>query len=148
MLRTSIFAILLVSCFAVGGLAQTDTATITGVVTDPTDAAIPGASLSVVNAATGLKYEAESNAAGVYEIPALPIGDYRVTVKHEGFQTLERRGVTLHAGDRARIDLRLQVGAVNQVAEVTSRSAAARGSRNFKLPRPGGLKTPLLPTCR
>src|SRR5579872_1807300 len=119
-MRTGVLAIFLLSCWAVCALAQTDTATITGVVTDASEAAVPGASLSIVNTATGLRHEAESNSAGVYEVPALPIGDYSVTVKHAGFQTLERRGVTLHAGDRARIDLRLQVGAVNQVAEVTS----------------------------
>ena len=99
--------------------AQTDTATITGVVTDTSAASIPGAAVEAANAATGLKYQAAANEAGVYVLTALPIGAYTVAVRHQGFQTVQRQNIVLHAGDRARVDITLQPGAVSEVIEVT-----------------------------
>src|SRR5579872_152247 len=101
---------------------QTDTATITGIVTDPSGAAVPGAAVEATDRATGLKYRETTNASGVYSVTALPVGVYNLSVTRPGFQTIERSEVALHAGDRARIDLQLQVGAVTQVMQVTSQT--------------------------
>jgi hypothetical protein len=113
---------LLLSACAIGAFGQADTATITGIISDPSGGAIPGAAVAVTNRATGLKYRDVTNAAGVYSVTALPIGVYDLSVTRAGFQTVERSEVALHAGDRARIDLQLQVGAVNQVVQVTTQA--------------------------
>ncbi len=102
------------------GSAQTDTATITGLVTDASGAAVAGASVQAINQATGLEHVAESNATGNYVITALPIGTYDLTATSEGFQTLFRPNVTLNAGTRARVDVELQVGSVSETVEVTA----------------------------
>jgi hypothetical protein len=101
-------------------LAQTDTATITGQVADPSGAVLPKAAIEAANQDTGLKHRADSNEAGVYVIPALPIGRYEVSASLQGFQTVRRSGVAISAGTRLRLDFQLKVGAVNEVVEVTA----------------------------
>ena len=100
--------------------AQTDTATITGLVTDASAAAVAGATVQAVNQATGLEHTAQSNAAGNYVITALPIGTYDLTATSDGFQTLFRPNITLSAGTRARVDVELQIGSVTETVEVTA----------------------------
>src|SRR5437870_13182831 len=63
------------------GSAQTQTAQVTGTVTDQTGAVIPAASIAVTQAETGLKRQSESNALGIYTVPLLPPGNYRITVQ-------------------------------------------------------------------
>ena len=101
-------------------LAQTDTATITGIVTDSSGATVPGASIQAVNQVNGLEYGTQSNETGNYVLTALPIGTYDLTATTEGFQTLFRPNVALHAGTRARVDIELQVGSVTETVEVTA----------------------------
>ncbi|MCY4596053.1 MAG: carboxypeptidase-like regulatory domain-containing protein, partial [Bryobacterales bacterium] len=102
------------------GMAQTDTATITGIVTDSTGAAVPGASIQAINQVNGLEYDTESNETGNYVLTALPIGRYDLTASTEGFQTLLRPNIALNAGSRARVDIELQVGSVTETVEVTA----------------------------
>ena len=118
------FVLFLVLVLVSGGPApgQTDTATITGIVTDASGAAVPGAAVEATNTATGLKYRVESNETGSYSVTALPIGLYDLGITAQGFQTVQRSGVRLSAGDRARIDVELQVGSVTEVVEVTSQA--------------------------
>jgi hypothetical protein len=103
-------------------LAQTDTATVTGLVSDATQAALPGAAIEITNRATGLKYRSTTNEAGVYAVTALPVGGYDLSVQAKGFQTFQRTEITLHAGDRARIDVQMQLGSMSEVVEVSGRA--------------------------
>ena len=66
----------LLIALAAAAFPQTDTATITGVITDSSSAGVPGVSVEAANQATGLKYRSETNKAGVYVVTALPIGVY------------------------------------------------------------------------
>jgi len=111
---------LLLAAGALVAIAQTDTAAITGLVTDSSGAAVGGASITAKSLATGLDYKAVSGDAGVYVVPALPIGRYAVAVSQNGFQSLRFPAVDLSAGARIRLDATLQVGAVNEVVEVKS----------------------------
>ena len=88
--RASIFVVLLSSACGISAFGQADTATITGIITDPSGAAVPGATVEAANHATGLKYRENTNATGVYSVTALPIGVYKLSVTHAGFQTVER----------------------------------------------------------
>ncbi|MEZ5354079.1 MAG: TonB-dependent receptor [Bryobacteraceae bacterium] len=101
-------------------IAQLDTATITGVINDPSGSPVPGVAITATNQRTGLVHKAATNDEGIYVITALPIGDYDVSVTKEGFQSLRRPNVTLNAGTRARIDLALRLGQVTESVDVTA----------------------------
>ena len=111
--------IVLVLAFAAAAFAQTDTATITGLVTDTSQGALTAVTIEVTNRANGLKYHTTTNDTGAYSVPALPVGNYDLSVQSKGFQTFRRVDVNLHAGDRARIDIQMQLGSVTEVVEVS-----------------------------
>jgi hypothetical protein len=98
-----------VSC----GWAQLGTqGAIVGLVTDSSDAALAGAAVTVQNIETGLKLSAVTNDSGIYEVLALPVGYYSVTISYRGFRpwTLERTQLTV--GERKRLEPKLEVGEI------------------------------------
>ena len=97
-------------------------ATITGTVTDPSGAVIPGAKVSVANPNRGFVEHLTTNSAGAYVATALPIGDYEITAEASGFKKLVRSGIVVQIGSKLRVDMRLLVGAVTQVVQVKSSS--------------------------
>jgi hypothetical protein len=70
--------------------AQTTTGRISGTVTDPSGAAIPGAGITVLNNGTGVSWRAATDDRGFYVAPNLPVGDYSVEVESKGFQRAAR----------------------------------------------------------
>ena len=66
--------------FASHSAGQTTFGSITGTVVDPTGAVVPGASVSVINESTGLERKAATSAGGVFNMPSLDVGTYRVMV--------------------------------------------------------------------
>lgn len=103
-------------------LAQTTTASISGIIHDSSGAVLPGANVTVTNTETGLARTLDANEQGRYTAPNLPLGDYSVTASHPGFQTVIRSGLQLTVGRQAVVDIELPVG---QVAEqVTVRGEA------------------------
>ncbi|NOT59141.1 MAG: carboxypeptidase regulatory-like domain-containing protein, partial [Acidobacteria bacterium] len=72
-----LFAALLAS----SALAQTGTSRITGTVTDPQSAVLPGAKVIARNEATGVTYSAQTNSAGNYSFESLPVGNYEIKVE-------------------------------------------------------------------
>src|SRR5574340_367181 len=105
---------------ALPAAAQTTFATITGTVTDPTGAAVPGAQISAVHAGSGYKYSAQSNAAGNFTLAQLREGDYTLRVQAAGFKEFAVQNITLVSLDVRRIDAQLEVGAVDTRIEVTA----------------------------
>ncbi|MGA2725618.1 MAG: carboxypeptidase regulatory-like domain-containing protein [Bryobacteraceae bacterium] len=99
--------ILLFSSFA---LAQRDLGTITGTVTDPSGAAVPGAAITITNVATGESYKLETTSVGDYTRPALPPGTYTVAAEATGFRRVSQENVQVTAGSRVGIPLTLEVG--------------------------------------
>ena len=113
-------AVLLCVFFLSGvALAQVVTGTISGTVSDSTGAVIPGASVSILNVNTGISRTVTTDAAGLYRVPQLGLGDYEVAVESAGFQTSVRSGITLTVGREAVVDFTLQVGAVTERVTVT-----------------------------
>jgi len=100
--------------------AQVGRASITGIVTDSTGAVIPGVAVKATHVATGVSYESATNEVGSYTISALPVGDYSITYSASGFKTLVRSGITLTAGQIARIDPTLEVGQLVEQLTVTA----------------------------
>jgi hypothetical protein len=103
--------------------AQTGRATITGAVTDPTGAAIPGASVVAVQTETRVEYRTATNESGYYTLPSLPISQYAVTFSAAGFRELVRGGISLESGQAARIDAVLQLGSVTEKVTVAAGAA-------------------------
>jgi len=99
-------------------LGQGTTGTITGVVTDPSGAVIPDASVSVLNQGTGVDFHLKSNSAGVYSITSLISGTYTVKVEAKGFKTYLNRNLVLTTDQVLRIDVTLQVGSETQTITV------------------------------
>lgn len=103
---------------APAGFGQSTSAQITGQVSDQSGGVVPGASITVLNNATGIKRETESNSTGNYSIPLLQPGTYRITAQKEGFKPVSRSGIVLQVDQVARIDFVLDVGAVTETVEV------------------------------
>ena len=100
--------------------AQTPVAEITGRVTDSSQAIVPNAELEVTNVDTGIRWRTVSNESGYYTVPLLPPGNYRITVRLQGFKPITRSGVTLVVNQVARIDFTLEVGGITQTIEVAA----------------------------
>ena len=102
--------------------AQENRATITGAVTDSSNASTPGVRVEATNVDTGVVYPTVTNDAGVYTIPLVPPGKYSVTAALEGFQTVTRQELQVRTGDRVQVDFRMQVGAVSESLTVTAQA--------------------------
>jgi len=105
--------------------AQVVTADIVGTVTDNNGAVLQGAKVTIVNADTQLTRSTVSGGTGEYSFTLLPPGAYTVRVVQTGFKAKEVRSVKIGAGDRAREDAQLDIGAATETVTVTGESAAA-----------------------
>ncbi len=99
---------------------QADQGAITGVVTDPSGAIVPGANVTLTASGTGLILQTKSNQSGNYTFSPIKIGDYTVSVSMSGFQTLTRENLHVNAQQRVEADLRLTTGEVSETVTVTS----------------------------
>jgi Carboxypeptidase regulatory-like domain/TonB dependent receptor len=100
--------------------AQETTATITGVVTDQTGAALPGTGVIAQSVGQGFVKEAVTSISGAYTVPFLPVGEYEVTFRLSGFQTFVARGIRLHVNDRLTVNAALRVEGQGETVEVTA----------------------------
>lgn len=110
---------------AAGLVAQVTTAEIVGTVTDNSGAVVVGAQVTVKNLGTGATRSMVTNETGNYVFTFLPVGPYSVAVEAEGFKKFTAPSLTLAAGDRVRLDARMEVGDVRQSVEVQAEVAAA-----------------------
>src|SRR5947209_13280390 len=113
-LRVVVLSLLFAACI----FAQRDLGTITGTITDAQGAAVPNATVTIVEDATGLSYTATTSIGGEYVRPLLKPGTYTVTVQAQGFRKAEQKDVIVTAGDRIGVNLTLQVGEMTQTVEV------------------------------
>src|SRR5207244_7539231 len=89
-----LFAALLMFFTGATALAQS-TATLQGTVLDPQGGAVPDAKVTVRNAATGVERNTQTDSAGYFQVPSLPVGAYRIEIRHEGFQ--DRKSTRLNS---------------------------------------------------
>src|SRR5262245_36336701 len=114
--RLSVFWGALASCYA-------QTATLTGVIRDTSDAIVVGARITAVNLETGLRREMDTNDTGAYTFTLLPVGRYRVDASMTGFAQQSRPELKLDVDQSVRLDFRLHPGAVAETVEVTAAAA-------------------------
>ena len=99
---------------------QASAGTIAGRVTDVSGSGVPGAAVTVTRAETGMDRTIETGPGGDYTVPLLPAGAYRVAAARAGFRTAVREGIHLEVDERARVDLVLEVGPIEQIISVQS----------------------------
>jgi hypothetical protein len=90
--------------------AQSTSASVAGRVTDSSGAVIVDASIAITNTETSLRHQTTTNNSGVYTLPSLPPGSYRLDVEKSGFRKVIKPDVTLHVQDALDLDFELTVG--------------------------------------
>ncbi len=111
-----------VACLPFAAHAQTVSGTILGTVTDSSGSVIPSAKVTIVNEGTGLTRTVQADSNGEFTAPALPTGRYTVIAELTGFKTLTLSNIELGVDQRARIDLKLEVGAMTETISVEATS--------------------------
>ena len=96
------------------------TGSISGVVTDPSGAVIPGVKVVAQNMQTGIRQSVVTDGKGFYEFPVLPIGTYELDVQQPGFRHFHQTGLVINANSALRADVALVVGATTQQVTVSS----------------------------
>jgi hypothetical protein len=125
------------------------TSAIAGQVTDPTNAAVPGAALTITNRETGLMRTAKTDSQGRFNFPQLPHGAYSVSVEAEGFAPQRLENVVSHLGQKQEVNFTLKVARSNQTVEVSGEAPLVNpGNANTSttldapalenVPNPGG----------
>jgi Carboxypeptidase regulatory-like domain len=102
--------------------AQSDTASISGTIVDRQGGLVPDAQVSVVNTDTNVTVDTKTNNAGVYDVPALKPGHYRILVSKEGFKQIDLRDVTLNIQDSVNRNFTLDLGGTSETVVVNGSS--------------------------
>ncbi len=129
-LRSSFLIILMTIAFQLA-FAQTQAinGSMRGRITDPAGSAVPSATVSVTNDATGYTRDVPTNDQGYFVLPNLPLGTYTMSIKKEGFEAQRRPGIVLDAGVEAVIDAQLKVGSVSTTIDVSGGAPVVEASR-------------------
>jgi carboxypeptidase family protein len=104
--------------------AQENRATIIGTIIDANGAALPNATVKATNIETNTAATTTSNEAGLFTLPFLPAGKYRVSISATGLKNIVREGIELRVGGRLQLDFQMEVGEVSETVTVTSQAPA------------------------
>ncbi|HXB69791.1 MAG TPA: carboxypeptidase regulatory-like domain-containing protein [Candidatus Acidoferrales bacterium] len=113
-------ALLLALVLAASVCAQTNAGSITGTVFDPQQAAIPGVKVTATKLSTNVSQSATSSSAGVYNLPALDPGTYKIAAERAGFKKLVREPIRVESSGTAAVDLTLELGSTSSEVTVTA----------------------------
>ena len=121
--------------FALGPLtfrvqAQTLYGSVVGNITDPSGAAVPGATVTVINMETGFNRQVNAGDSGAYSVPDLQAGRYEVKVVTPSFANFTRQGVTVSNNAVVRVDVQVQLAATSQNVTVTDSAAVLQTDRS------------------
>ena len=112
--RFLIISILLLSF----SIAQSPNGTISGIVQDPSSRAIAEAEIIAVNDLTNVQYQTKTNGEGIYVVPNLPPGPYRLQVSKPGFKTLIKPDLILNVQDAIAVSFTLPLGSISEVVTI------------------------------
>ena len=101
-------------------MAQVNTSTLDGLVTDPQGSLVPKVEIVVTNTLTAQTFKAVTDSKGHWAVPSLPTATYSVTAAAPGFKKTTKDGIAMDAGIPATVNLQLEVGSVSETVEVTS----------------------------
>ena len=122
-MRTIATLIVCVMSLSVTWAQSQNTSQITGTVQDASGAPVPGAQIKATQTDTGISRVVSSEADGVYVLPNLPIGPYRLEVTKSGFSTYVQTGIVLQVATNPTVDISLKIGAVNEQVQVEANAA-------------------------
>jgi outer membrane receptor protein involved in Fe transport len=117
---------LLLAASLTAGIAfaqNSNTGEIKGTVTDASGAVVSGVSVTIIDVLTGVSTITSTNSAGIYDVPSVPVGKYKITFSKAGFRSSVREGLTLEVQTIA-VDTVLQIGAITE--EVVVRADATQ----------------------
>lgn len=117
--RQTLLLALVAACLSTNAVAQTSTGSLSGVITDANGAAVPDASIIAKNIATGVEIKTQTSGAGLYVFATLQTSVYSVIVEKVGFKKTTQNNVEIRIATRQDLDIRLEVGDVQQSVEVT-----------------------------
>src|SRR5437763_8809884 len=100
-------------------LAQSAAATLSGTVTDPSDAVVTAATVQLVNTETNVTQTTFTNHAGLYSFASVPPGSYRISVKQRGFKESVMTNLVLHVGDTVAQNFAMELGATTESVSVS-----------------------------
>lgn len=103
---------------AAAAFGQAGRGAVSGSVTDPSGAIVPGASVKLLDTANGVSRTALTNDAGLYSFISLNPGTYQITASKPGFATLVREGIAVNVDQTTVVNLALRIGQVTQVVRV------------------------------
>jgi hypothetical protein len=106
--------------------SQTETATLSGRITDQQGRVVPAAVVEVTNTNTNVTVNAESNSVGLYIVSNLIPGPYRLVIRKEGFSEVVKTGLTLHVQDAVEQNFELRIGSLAQSVQVTAEAPTLR----------------------
>ena len=109
---------------------ETDTGSIDGRVFDETKAALPGATVTVKNTATGLTRSTISSAAGTFHIGSVPAGHYDVTIELTGFAPVVHKDVPVQVASQSTVDATLKVGTVTETITVSGEASLIQTTKS------------------
>jgi hypothetical protein len=119
MKRASILVILVCALSAAPLAAQSIYGTLTGIVSDPTQAVIAGATIRLKDQRSGALRETVTNSEGYYTFASVPPGGYEITIVNPGFETHNQTGIAIGGGDKLNINVSLKVGNTANTVLVT-----------------------------
>jgi outer membrane receptor protein involved in Fe transport len=118
--RRAAGVLVLIVLGAMAAAAQTVSGTLAGRVVDPKGSVVPGATVEALEESTGAQRATVTNEAGLYRLPFLPIGRYRVTVTLPGFVTIVRPGIEVSLNATTTLDLQLSIASQSATVTVTA----------------------------
>ena len=122
LISRSILASVIAGLLMPAGFAQTTFGSITGRVVDPSGGVVPGADVAVTNEGTSVVREVKASGQGLFSVPNLDPGTYRLVVTARGFNAYNRPDVVLMANQIVNLDVNLTVGTSSQTLQVTAPS--------------------------
>ena len=121
---------LVMACVCLAGVAplrgQTGAGAITGAVKDQDGAAVPGAAITVTELRTNRQRVVVTTSDGIFSAASLAPGEYRLDVELPGFKSVRREGIRLATGEKARVDVDLSVGGIQEQVTVVGDAAVVR----------------------
>jgi hypothetical protein len=125
---SGLLAVVLVLAVQTYLLAQDPTGRIVGTVTDPAGAAVPDAKVTITNLKTGVVSPAGTDKDGFYQVLALPIGTYQVTINRDGFRKIVFDNQNLQINQTLRVDAKLEIGTRAEVVQVEAQASVVETS--------------------
>src|SRR6266481_6945727 len=118
--RFACVALLGLVCFASAAMGQTETATISGLITDETGAVVPGAEVKLQSVERGAVGTTTTNNAGIYVFPSVQPGQYQIRVDKAGFKQVDFLGLIVNVQDHIEQNFRMQIGSVSESVTVSA----------------------------